>query len=114
MIALISYLINLSLVPRRGPYLYSWDVNVLNSSISFRLEDINAEDAEGRVLGYIVTYATIVQPNATKTMVIDTNTTRITLRNLTEGTTYLIAVAGFTSKGNGQYSFHAATCKFRI
>ncbi|KAL9953601.1 hypothetical protein ACROYT_G041044 [Oculina patagonica] len=96
-------------VPRRGPYLYSWDVNVLVFSISFTRGDIDPEDAQGRVLGYVVKYATINQPNVTKTITFDTNTTRITLRNLTEGTTYLIAVAGFTSKGTGQYRPHAAT-----
>lgn len=92
--------------------MYNWYMNVRDSSISFTLGDIYPEDAQGRILGYNITYASFDELNNTKTMETDTNTTRITLTNLKEGSTYLILVAGFTRKGTGQYEIAAATRKF--
>ncbi|XP_068712588.1 uncharacterized protein [Montipora foliosa] len=96
-------------VPRRGPYLYNWNINVRDHSISFTREDIRPEDAQGRILGYNITHAQLDELNNTKWMITDTNTTRITLSNLEEGSTYLIAVAGFTRKGTGEYAVATVT-----
>lgn len=84
-------------------------MDVFESSISFKRRDIDQADAQGRILGYIVRYAAIGQQNLNRTMVFGTNQTMFTLGNLTEGFTYLIGVAGFTSKGTGKYSFGGAT-----
>ncbi|XP_068758033.1 receptor-type tyrosine-protein phosphatase F-like [Montipora capricornis] len=96
-------------VPRRGPYLYNWNINVRDHSISFTREDIRPEDVQGRILGYNITHAQLDELNNTKWMITDTNTTRITLSNLEEGSTYLIGVAGFTRKGTGEYAFATVT-----
>ena len=102
-------------VPRRGPYLYDWFINLYELTISFRLSPISPNDAQGRLLGYTVTYVAVdeLNYNNSRTMVVGPNTTRITLRNLKEGSTYTIATAGFTRKGNGTYRTFAATCKFK-
>ena len=84
--------------------MYNWNVNVRDHSISFTREDIRPEDAQGRILGYNITHAQLDELNNTKWMITDTNKTRITLRNLEEGSTYVIAVAGFTRKGTGEYA----------
>ena len=71
------------------------------------------EDARGILLGYNITYFSLNEPNISiNTMTTDTNITRITLSNLKEGSTYVIAVAGFTRKGTGKYQYAAATRKF--
>ena len=87
------------------------ETNVRDHSISFIREDIRPEDAQGRILGYDIIYVLIDEPNINKTMEANTNTTRITLSNLKEGT-YLIGVAGFTRKGTGEYRYALATRKF--
>ena len=87
-------------------------MNVRNHSISFARGEIHPEDARGRILGYNIMYFSLNKPNiSVKTMNTDTNTTIITLSNLKEGSTYLIAVAGFTRKGTGEYRYAAATRK---
>ena len=101
------------LVPRRGPYLYNWNMNVRDHSITFTRENIRPEDAQGTILGYNITYVSLNEPNASiNTMKTDTNTTTITLSNLKEGSTYIIGVAGFTRKGTGEYYYAAVTRKF--
>ena len=102
-------------MPRRGPYLYDWFTNVYELTISFRLSPISPNDAQGRLLGYTVTYIAMDQLNYnnSRTMVVSPNTTRITLRNLKGGSTYTIATAGFTRKGRGTYRIFSATCKCR-
>jgi len=87
------------------------ETNVRDHSISFTREDIRPEDAQGIILGYNITYVAFDEPNITKTIKTNTNTTRITLSNLKEGT-YLIGVAGFTRKGSGEYRYALATRKF--
>ena len=88
-------------------------MNVRDHSITFTLEGIRPEDAQGRILGYNIIYFSRNEPNVSiNTMETDTNTTRITLNNLKEGSTYVIAVAGFTRKGTGKYQYTAVTCKF--
>ena len=92
--------------------MYNWNINVRDYSISFTREDIRPEDAQGRILGYNITHAQLDELNNTKWMVTDANTTRITLTNLEEGSSYLIAVAGFTRKGTGEYAVATVTRKF--
>ena len=88
-------------------------MNVRDHSITFTLEGIRPEDAQGRILGYNIIYFSRNEPNVSiNTMETDTNTTRITLNNLTEGSTYVIAVAGFSRKGTGKYQYTTVTCKF--
>ena len=104
-----------SKVPRRGPYLYGWFTNVYELTVSFRLSPISPEDAQGRLMGYTVTYVGMLNynnsSNNSRTMVVGPKTTRITLRNVKEGSTYTIVIAGFTRKGHGTYSIFVATCK---
>ena len=93
--------------------MYNWKMNVRDHSITFTRDDIRPEDAQGRILGYNITYVSLNEPNTSiNTMKTDTNTTSVTLGSLNEGSTYLIAVAGFTRKGTGQYYYAAATRKF--
>jgi len=88
-------------------------MNVRDNSISFNRGDIRPEDAQGRILGYNITYVSINEPNnSINSIKTDTNTTTITLSNLKEGSTYTIAVAGFTRKGVGQFRYAVATRKF--
>ena len=98
-------------MPRWGPYLYDWFINVYELTISFRLSPINPYDAQGRLLGYTITYVAMdkLKYNNSKTMVVGANTTRVTLGNLKEGSTYTIAIAGFTRKGRGTYRTFSAT-----
>ena len=98
-------------MPRRGPYIYFLKRNVRDHSISFTRGDIRPKDAQGRILGYDITYVSFDEPNTTKTIKTNTETTRITLSNLKEGT-YFIGVAGFTSKGTGEYQYSVATRRF--
>ena len=95
--------------------MYDWFINLYELTISFRLSPISPNDAQGRLLGYTVTYVAVdeLNYNNSRTMVVGPNTTRITLRNLKGGSTYTIATAGFTRKGNGTYRTFAATCKFK-
>ena len=104
-----------SKAPRRAPYLYDWLINLYKLTISFRLSPINPEDAQGRLLGYTLTYVAVdnLNYNNSRTILVGPNTTRITLRNLKEGSTYTIAIAGFTRKGNGTYRTFSATRKFK-
>ena len=93
--------------------MYNWNMNVRDHSISFTREDIRPEDAQGRILGYNITYFSLNEPNiSNNTMKTDTNTRTITLNNLKEGSTYFIAVAGFARKGIGKYRYAAVTRKF--
>ena len=116
----IEQYINIGLIffkaPRQGPYLYDWFINLYELTISFRLSPISPNDAQGRLLGYTVTYIAMdhFNYNNSRTMVVGPNTTRIILRNLKEGLTYTIAIAGFTRKGNGTYRTFAVTCKFKF
>ena len=88
-------------------------MNVRDLSITFTREDIRPEYAQGRILGYNITYFSLNEPNVSiNSMKTETNTTRITLKNLKEGSTYFIAVAGFTRKGTGKYQYAAVTRKF--
>ena len=100
-------------MPREGPKLYDWFINVYELTVSFRLSSIDPRDAQGRLLGYTLTYIAMdeLNYNNSRTMVVSPNTTRITLRNLKEGSTYTIAIAGFTRKGRGTYRIFSATCK---
>ena len=100
-------------MPREGPYLYHWLINVYELTISFRLSPISPNDAQGRLLGYTVTYVAMdeLNYNNSRTMVVGPNSTRITLRNLKGESTYTIAIAGFTRKGRGTYRSFLATCK---
>jgi len=107
------FLILISSVPRSGPYLYNWNTNGLDHSISFTRGDIRLEEAQGRILGYNITYVSINEPiNGINSIKTDTNTTTITLSNLMEGATFKIGVAGFTRKGVGEYTYAVATRKF--
>lgn len=93
--------------------MYNWNMNVRDHSITFTREDIHPEDAQGRILGYNITYVSLNEPNISiKTMTTDTNATLITLSNLKDGSTYVISVAGFTRKGTGEYYYAVATRKF--
>ena len=85
--------------------------NVRGHSISFTRGDIRPKDAQGRILGYDITYLSFGEPNTTKTIKTNTETTKITLSNLKEGT-YLIGVAGFTRKGTGEYRYAVVTRRF--
>ena len=88
-------------------------MNVRDLSITFTREDIRPEDAQGRILGYNIAYFSLNEPNVSiNTIKTDTNTPRISLNNLTEGSTYFIAVAGFTRKGTGKYQYAAVTRTF--
>ena len=88
-------------------------MNVRDHSISFTRDNIRPEEAQGRILGYDITYFSINEPNnSINSIKTDTNTTRITLSNLKDGSTYKIGVAGFTRKGVGEYRYAVATRKF--
>ena len=93
--------------------MYNWNMNIRDLSITFTRDDIRPEDAQGRILGYNITYFSLNEPNVSiNTMNTDKNTTRITLNNLKEGSTYFIAVAGITRKGTGKYQYAAVTRTF--
>ena len=88
-------------------------MNILDHSVTFTRANIRPGNVQGRILGYNITYFSQNEPNISiNVMKIDTNTTTITLSNLKEGSTYVIAIAGFTRKGTGEYYYTAATRKF--
>lgn len=64
-------------------------------------------------MGYNILYAPLSDPNNTRTTVVDADTRRVMLTNLTDATTYHIVIGGYTSKGVGKTRIYAATCKFK-
>ena len=105
----------LSLVPTEGPYLHDWSTNTAERSASFQISPLEERHHGGRLLGYIIKYAPLGGPNNTEVMLeVDENTRRVNLVNLTEGPTYVLSIAGFTSKGEGKQRIYAITCKLLL
>ncbi|XP_068732482.1 uncharacterized protein [Montipora capricornis] len=96
------------MVPLWGPYVYRSAINASELSVSYRI-GISSSYVRGRLLGYRVIYAPMGEPNNKRTMEVGANSTRLTLRNLKGGFTYVVAVAAFNRKGTGRYTFVSST-----
>ena len=102
-------------MPTEGPYLHDWSTNTAERSASFQISPLEERHHGGRLLGYIIKYAPLGGPNNTEVMLeVDENTRRVNLVNLTEGPTYVLSIAGFTSKGEGKQRIYAITCKLLL
>ena len=72
---------------------------------------IPPEHHKGRLLGYSIVYTTHGSLETSNKFTVDTLTTRrVPIGDLRPNTYYLLNVAGFTSKGDGNYS-HAVSCQ---
>ncbi|XP_068738576.1 phosphatidylinositol phosphatase PTPRQ-like [Montipora capricornis] len=91
------------MVPLWGPYVYRSAINIPELSVSYRI-GIYPSYVRGRLLGYKVIYAPMGEPKNKRTMQVGANFTRVTLRHLKSGFTYVVAVAAFNRKGTGRYT----------
>lgn len=98
-----------SLVPTSAPHLFGWLFNGFKLSVSFKLWGIYPSDTQGILLGYIIKYTLIGEPNTTRMTVVSPNATSGTVSHLKEGS-YHIAAAAFTKKGAGPYRSYNITC----
>ena len=105
----------LSLVPTEGPHLHDWSTNTAERSASFQISPLEERHHGGQLLGYNIRYAPLGGPNNSEILhVVDVDTRRVNLVNLTEGPTYVLFIAGYTSKGEGKQRIYAITCKLRL
>lgn len=105
----------LSSVPTEGPYVHDWSTNTAERSASFQISPLEERYHGGQLLGYIIKYAPLGGPNNSEILLeVDVDTRRVNLVNLTEGPTYILAIAGFTSKGEGKQRIYAITCKLLL
>lgn len=88
-----------------------WVFNGFELSISFQLLPIQPVDVQGILLGYLIKYTLMEEPNNTRMTVLKPDATNGTLTNLKEGS-YHIAAAAFTRKGVGPYHTYDITRKF--
>lgn len=99
-------------MPIEGPYLHDWSTNTLERSVSFQISPLEERYHGGELLGYILRYVPLGGPNNTEILrEVDEDTRRVNLLNLTEGPTYILAIAGYTSTGEGKPRIYAITCK---
>ena len=102
-------------MPTEGPHLHDLSTNTAEHSASFQISPLEKRYHEGQLLGYIVRYAPLGGPNNSEILLeVDEDTRRVNLVNLTEGPTYILAIAGFTSKGEGKPRIYAITCKLLL
>jgi len=102
-------------VPTEGPHVHDWSTNTAERSASFQISPLEERYHGGQLLGYIIKYAPLGGPNNSEILLeVDVDTRRVNLVNLTEGPTYILAIAGFTSKGEGKQRIYAITFCGRI
>ena len=105
----------LSLVPTQGPHLHDWSTNTAERSVSFQISPLEERSHGGLLLGYNIRYAPLGGPNNSEILlVVDVDTRRVNLVNLTEGPTYVLFIAGYTGKGEGKQRIYAITCKLQL
>lgn len=87
------------------------------TSITVKWGRIDFTQRNGLIRGYDVKYQKFGSQGDVKHLEVSRNTFRATLNELTEGTKYIIQVAGFTKDGVGVYSFplevETKQCKFK-
>ena len=102
----------LSLAPTEGPHLHDWSTNTAEHSASFQISPLEERYHGGQLLGYAIRYVPLGGPNNSEILLeVDVDTRRVNLVNLTEGPTYILTIAGFTSGGEGKQRIYAITCK---
>ncbi|XP_067024678.1 uncharacterized protein [Acropora muricata] len=96
-------------VPTEAPYMHSWTANMAENSIRFVISPIAERFHRGKLLGYQITYFQFGREDNKTVIQVNSSTETVTLSSIVNGKTYLVFIAGFTSRGIGPTSHYAAT-----